>query len=519
MELIKKQIHYIKEGKRIFDQFYLDREVNVPDLKGDVKKIIYGNAVTKAEEVRPVENYICVKGRLCFQILYMTADAQPQAESIKGELPFEEMVYVEPDEMETCFIRDMRNEFTCSLIHSRKVSVHAMIETEIGRESLKDEEAAIDVKPDEDIYKKMKKAELLELHTCKNDIFRAKEEISLPGTKESIGKILFTDISARKFEIRLGEDAVLPSGELLVFCIYNSDDGKTDWIEQTVPFEGKIECAGVGEDMYYSVQSSLEDALADVRLDEDGEMRVLAVTASFGLRMNIYKEEETELLEDMYSLKHMTDLTFKDADYEELLVQNHSKCKVSENLSLPELNSEVLQICHGDGSVRVERTSQTGQGLLIEGVLHVSFIYLKADDDLPFGSWQGMIPFSYLLECPAMRQEVRYDLFTRVEQLSVIPAGSEDVEVKAVLGFDIFLRAPVHVKVIAEAAAEKYPDGGGEKRPGIVGYIAKEGDELWDLAKTYMTTTERIKEINSLETDEIKPGEKLLIVRENPAAP
>ena len=40
MELIKKQVHYTQEGKRTFDQFYLDEDYNVPDAKEDVQQII-----------------------------------------------------------------------------------------------------------------------------------------------------------------------------------------------------------------------------------------------------------------------------------------------------------------------------------------------------------------------------------------------------------------------------------------------------------------------------------------------
>ena len=45
MELIQKQVHYTQEGKRTFDQFYLDEDLNVPDTKDDVKQIIQGDRV------------------------------------------------------------------------------------------------------------------------------------------------------------------------------------------------------------------------------------------------------------------------------------------------------------------------------------------------------------------------------------------------------------------------------------------------------------------------------------------
>ena len=58
MELIQKQVHYTQEGKRTFDQFYLDEDLNVPDTKDDVKQIIQGTASVKVEEILITDNYL-----------------------------------------------------------------------------------------------------------------------------------------------------------------------------------------------------------------------------------------------------------------------------------------------------------------------------------------------------------------------------------------------------------------------------------------------------------------------------
>ena len=47
MELIQKRIHYMQEGRRTFDQFYLDEDINVPDAKEDVGLIVQGQASVK----------------------------------------------------------------------------------------------------------------------------------------------------------------------------------------------------------------------------------------------------------------------------------------------------------------------------------------------------------------------------------------------------------------------------------------------------------------------------------------
>ena len=49
--------------------------------------------------------------------------------------------------------------------------------------------------------------------------------------------------------------------------------------------------------------------------------------------------------------------------------------------------------------------------------------------------------------------------------------------------------------------------------PSVVGYIAKANDSLWSIAKKYYTTVDTIKEINQLEQESIKVGDKILIVK------
>ncbi|HJB47528.1 MAG TPA: DUF3794 domain-containing protein [Candidatus Mediterraneibacter surreyensis] len=515
MELIRKPIHYTQEGKSIFDQFYLDEDYNVPDQKEDVQRVIQGSAELKAEDIRPVENYVKITGKVYFKVLYMTASVDPRPSVLEGKFPFEEMVYAEGDGNETFFLRNVRTEFTATVVNSRKLSLRIMAEMEVGREWIRDEELTEDVESDVPVYRKTQKMNLLRLAISRKDTYRIKEELTLPGTKESIGQLLLTDISVRKLDIRMGQDEILLRGELLVFCMYLSAEEKADWIEQSVPFEGRILCDGVTENMYYHIQHSLEDTLADIRLDEDGEMRVLGIEVTLSLRMNIFGEEETEILRDLYSLEQQCIFETKDTVLEELLMQNQSKCKISERLSLPELKDDVLQIIHSQGSIQVESEQHTEEGIRVEGILHLSFLYLRGDDTEPYGNWQGMVPFSWTIEYPDMPEKVSSSLTSHVEQLAVTLAGSEAVEVKAVLSFDVFLRKLTPVEGITNVRMEPFDKEMLSNRPGIVGHIVQNGEDLWSLAKKYMTTIEGIKEINGLNDEKVSSGDKLLIFKEN----
>ncbi len=516
MELIKKKVRTNILGKTVIDQFMIDDDYNVPDAKSDIGRVVSGEGTLKVEEVRRVENYLRVTGKLYFKVLYVTDAGDPSLASLDGKLPFEEVVYIEEEDGGDYVVQVARIEFSASLIHSRKLAIKTMAEIAVHTEKTVDEETTVDVEEDEErLFKKQRPLELLELHTNKRDIYRIKEEITIPGTKENIGTLIWTDVELRKLDTKLAQDALELTGELQVFCFYESQEGKTDWVEQTVPYEGRIECMGADERLYHHVYNELTDVNVEVRMDEDGEMRCLGVEATLEMRILLYEEEKMELLEDVYSLDQECVPQTRDVLYEELILQNHSKCKIAERLNLPELKEEILQICHSGGGLQVENMKVVPEGVQIEGVLHVNFLYIKANDAVPFDMWQGMVPFSYLLESGRPCPNMRYDITYGVEQLAVDLSGSDEVEIKAVVAFRSFLRCPIKTEVITDLTFQPFDEAQMGKRPGIVGYIVNKGDDLWSLAKRFYTTVEGIMEINDMSSNEIKEGDKILIFKEN----
>lgn len=515
MELIRKPIHYTQAGKEIFHQFYLDEDYNVPEQKEDVQRIICGSAQLKTGDIRPVENGIRVTGHIRFRILYMASAPEPVPEVLEGQVPFDETVYTESDGNETFYTDSVRTEFTPAVINGRKLTLRFMSEMEIGRERIRDAELTEDVECGEPLCRKKRTINLLKLAVSKKDTYRIREEVSLPGTKESIGKVLVSDVSLRRLDIRPGQDEIYLRGELQLFCMYLSAMEKADWLEQSVPFEGRVLCDGVTENMYYHIRHELTDVLTEIRPDEDGELRLIGIEGMLALEMNLYEEEETEILEDLYSLDQVCTFDTEEAVPEELLMQNQSRCRVTERLSLPELKDDVLQIIHSTGDIRIEQKKYEPGGIRVEGILQMSFLYLRGSDDEPYGNWQGMIPFSYLIEYGDMPDGVSDSLSGHTEQLSVTLAGSEAVDVKAVLRFDVFLRRMTPVRVITEVSLAPQDMEQAASGPGIVGHIVQDGEDLWGLAKRYMTTVQGIMEINGLGEEKVSPGDKLLIFKEN----
>ena len=345
MEYVTKQMQTYRTGKTITDQFYIDDDYNVPDAKSDVKRVILGEGTLAVEDMKIVENYIRVAGKLNFKVLYVTDEGETRLSCLEGRIPFEEMIYLEQDPVGDLFIQSSSVDLTVTAIHSRKLNLKTLAEISICSEGRKEAEITTDIDSDTPLYKRHESKELLRVFTTKKDTYRIKEEVSIGGTKENIGTLLWTEVNSRKLDTRLEADELKLQGELLLFCFYESLDGKTDWIEQTIPYEGRIECYGVQDNMYHQIYPELTDVNIDVRMDEDGEMRLIGVEATLEVRLIIYEEEQVDILSDIYSLEQACTPRVKEEWMEQLLLQNHSKCKVTEQLSLPEIKDDILQIC------------------------------------------------------------------------------------------------------------------------------------------------------------------------------
>jgi hypothetical protein len=151
--------------------------------------------------------------------------------------------------------------------------------------------------------------------------------------------------------------------------------------------------------------------------------------------------------------------------------------------------------------------------LLVEGAIEVSILYISEDDRKPMNSLKAAIPFTQTVELKGMKPGSNYEIKPSIDQLSVMMLDSEEIEVKASINlntivFDLFTEPIITDFVVADLDLDKL-----QAMPGIIGYVVKKDDTLWNIAKKYYTTMDNIKAINDMEDEKVKEGDKLIIMK------
>ena len=395
-------------------QITFDEDMNVPDVKPDMGRMIQKKGNIQIEDIQITEGKAYITGALQVFLLYVSDSEERNIESLMGNLPLGENLNLEGLENgDKVQLKWEIEDLTVHFINSRKLNIKALVTFTAYAEDVGETELPIGVE-DQDISQKKEELSIMGTAVHKKDTMRVKEDISLASNKPDIYQLLWNTVEIRGMDIRTEQDKVAVKGELFVFVLYrgNDDNNSLQWLEHSLPFYQELECPGCSSDMIPNVEVSMSHSDLKVKQDEDGEERMIGVDVVLELEMNIYEEEEISLLLDVYTPAKDCQAIREEKRLESLLVKNFSKCKVSDRVKTENSQGKILQICHSDGNVKIDETSITDRGILVEGIVQVRILYIVSDDEMPFYSMETMIPFSHLIEAPGISQDCTYHLRT-----------------------------------------------------------------------------------------------------------
>lgn len=514
MELVRRNIHMDRVRAEAVMQFTLEDDLNIPESKPDVNTLNLEKGEIVIEEIRPGTDFVNVRGYLSYVVLYHTREEGSSLVPLSGKLPFDEKINLRGAEpADNVIVDGVVEDLSVSVINSRKLNLQSLATLTAKVEELYDEEVPVAVRGEEKAeYRKMP-LEVARLAICKNDIFRLKEEISLPSNYPNMLQILWDNVSLGDMEFKAMEGKITLSGDVHVFVLYEGE-GEGHPVrsyETSLPFNGALECHGCGEGMLPDIRCRLGQKELAVRPDLDGEERSLGLELVLDCAIRIYEEEKLEMLCDMYGVSNEISAVTHRADLRQLLAKVTGKTKVTDHIRAKSGN--VLQLLHSEGMVTLEQQTVVENGILIQGSLAVKVMYITGEDDAPYGCTQARIPYRYTLDVPDIAPEDVDMVQASVEQLQTTMLDGEEMDVKAVLSFSTVVFKTLPVELISQVSVAPLDTGKMSGLPGMAVYMVKDGDNLWNIGRKYYVTADAIRKMNHLDSSELKAGQKLLIVK------
>ncbi len=516
MDLIKKNIHMDRIRTEAVSQITLEDDMNIPENKPDVDSLNLEKGSVVVEEVRPATDSVTVRGNLSFAILYHTAEEGSSLVLLEGRLPFDERINVQGvTANDVVDVTGDVEDLTVGLINSRKLSIQCLVTFHAQVDEIYDEEAPIGIAGTEAVEYRKLPMTLAQIAISKNDIFRIKEEVTLPGSYPNLFQILWNTVSLGDVEFKVTEEKLTLQGDVHLFVLYEGEgeDHPIRSFETTLPFSGVLECHGCREGMFPDIRYTVGSQELAIRPDLDGEERTIGMELALDIAIKIYEEEEVELLTDLYGVAKEVGTVSHSADLRRLLSKVTGKTKVTDHMRIGNGDAAILQLLHSEGRVALDHQEVVENGILLQGSLAVKVMYITGNDEAPYAGAQALIPYQYLLDVPNIAPGDLGNIQGDVEQLQVSMLDGEEMDVKAVISFSTTVFQNVPVELISQVTVSELDTEKLGSLPGMVIYMVKEGDNLWNIGKKYYVPVDNLREVNGLTNDELKTGQKLLIVK------
>lgn len=515
MNFSREDVHtsILKASK--YSQLTIDEDFNIPEAKGDIEKIIAKDGYVIVENVISEDGRVKVIGTVYFQVLYKCSSDSSDMEIYGAEIPFEDRVNV--DEMtknnpadSLCRLEDL----TISMINSRKIEVRGLLGNLVNIYDNVNINCAVDLENGQGLECLSKDISITETAISKRDVFKLKENVEIPQNKPNIKEILWSSVELRNMETRPLTDKISVRGEVEIFVIYRGEEEHLpiQYLFSARTISKEIECQDSREEMILDAECMLGKGDVTIDRDADGEERVILVDYSVDMNIKMYEDKNIRILTDLYSPQLETHPITEKMHYENLVMRNSAKAKITHRKRVEDSSYKMMQICHVFGSVDLDDISVLDGEIKIEGVVKTNILYVSDSDD-PMNCMETEIPFEYTVDSISVSPTDSIRIIPCLDQLGASLVNSGEIEIKAQVNLGITVFAKSCVDVITDMTVSPIDYEKKADMPGIVGYVVKNGDTIWSIARKFYATTESIRSINNLESDNIKAGDRLIIVK------
>ncbi len=310
-------------------------------------------------------------------------------------------------------------------------------------------------------------------------------------------KPLWCDAFAIIKEHKIRNGTVSIRGDVTVKCICQGQDGIIT-LTKSVPLAEELECEGAREGCTARVGARCVSL--SISNEQNLDTPQLFFDISCEAEAEVLRKRKVEVTTDCYSTKYESEAGYKELESYDAIKMVTSNTSYTEGIKRK--NNEMEQIIDQIVNPVCEKIDVKGTKLVIQGKLNTSIIGSKhtSDDstEIEYLCDTYDLPFKHEIE---LGKEAR-GVVPRVSIACGMPSARYDTD-KLYLSCDMYFMTTVFEKnktrVLDFAIMNKEKEVRADESVVKV-YFPKNGDTLWEIAKKYHTTVNKIESENDLDS-------------------
>ena len=516
LEIMKEAININRFFEQQSAQVIIQTDIIVPDVKPDISKILVIDADDFITSTETYPDRVLVEGSLKFKIIYTSENSDERVKSIDYTYHFTQNVAIQGVRQgmkakAKCIVEHVAYD----IVNERKVNVKAIANMLVKVFEEERQQVAYSIEGSEDVQVLRKTLRADTLVQTFEDKYSVSEDMDIPSGKPSIGEILRTDVAVAQKDVKIDENKILIKADINVKNIYASDDPSRliQAVEHEVPFTKLIEVEEVSENSKCICDINIADYVIEIAQDNDGESRIISFKADVNVDLQVYETKFFDNIEDAYAPGKKLILNRSQVYIPSQTVYEKAQSLIKESIFVFDDKPGISEVLSVIAKPEVSQINVSDDRIEIEGVVDCKILYASSEEDSPMHCAESQLPFTHVIDAKGIIAEQRCSVDTFLTNLSYSLISGNEIEVRCAVESEIFYISGNEARVINSVEETALDESMRSKKASFILYFAQENDTLWDIAKMYSTTMEKIKKVNGISDDEIiEPGRKILII-------
>lgn len=486
------------------ENFMVEGDSIIPDIKPDIINAISTNGTVCIYKKEINEGKIKIDGSIDTYIMYLADDENNNVRGLNVGLDFTQVIDMEKVTSDMNLETNIKlKTIECKVINGRKVGVKAFLETSVKVTTKEDIDIInnVNLKGIQMLNKSLNINSLIGSGSTKT---YAKDTLIIDNI-DNLSEIMKVDVHISNKDIKISYNKILTKADLNVRLLYLTDDNRINSVESIIPVTGFIDMPDVSEENICDTKYEIKNLVIK---PNNVEEHSIYLEAEIEINCEVYKNEEINLIQDLYSPKTSVTFTQKQVNIMQRMESTQSVCNIREKQVVPEIGSNKIY----DVDTNIEITKQTllNDKIVYEGEVKLNYIY-SANNTVE--TKKTVIPFNFNVDFVGVNQNSNIETNAEITMQDFVITADGSIDVKVDLMFNVSLSKSIQINVIDDIIED-------ENRSmctcSLVVYYVKDGDTLWKIAKRFGSTVEEIARINGIENEnKLNVGQQLFIPRYN----
>ena len=486
------------------ENFIVEGDSIIPDVKPDIISEVSASGTVCIYKKEIIEGKVRLDGCVNTYVMYQADDENSSIRSLNVNIDFTQMIdmsNVMPDmNLET---NVKLKSVECKVINGRKVSIKAFVEVNVKVTSNENIDiiSNVNLKDIQMLNKSLSVNSLVGRGTAK---VYAKDTLVIDNI-DNLSEIIRADLHILNKDVKISYNKVLAKSDLNVRLLYLTDDNRINSVQNVIPVMGFVDIENVSEENIVDTKYEIKNLIIK---PNNVEEHSIYVEVELEVLCEVYKNQEINLIQDLYSPKTSVTFTQKQINIMQRRESAQSTCQIREKQTVPEIGANKIY----DVGVSVEITKQTilNDRILYEGELRLSYIYNSGGG---VDTKNTVIPFNFNVDFTGVTQTSNIDTNMEIGMQDFIITEDGNIDVKVDINFNVTLVKNAEINIIDDIQEEENRQ---VNSCSLVIYYVKSGDTLWKIAKKFGSTVDEIARINGIENvDKLNVAQQLFIPRYN----